>query len=90
MFERLRNAFKHSVLEASKLVSTKTLLLKHYYRRQGVWFARATPEKGSQTAVSSLSTLERFLERGVYRRRRGLGTWAGGVSVRRCGDSKSC
>ena len=26
---------KNSVLEASKLVSTKTLLLKHYYRRQG-------------------------------------------------------
>ena len=24
-----------SVFEASKLVSTKTLLLKHYYRRQG-------------------------------------------------------
>ena len=34
-FLRLRNAFKYSVLEASKLVSTKTLLLKHYYRRQG-------------------------------------------------------
>ena len=27
-----------NVLEASKLVSTKTLLLKHYYRRQGVGF----------------------------------------------------
>ena len=33
---RLRNAFKYSVWEASKLVSTKTLLLKHYYRRQGM------------------------------------------------------
>ena len=32
---RLRNAFKYSVLEASKLVLTKTLLLKHCYRRQG-------------------------------------------------------
>ena len=32
---RLRNAFKNSVFEASKWVSTKTLLLKHYYRRQG-------------------------------------------------------
>ena len=28
---RLRNAFTNSVYEASKLVSTKTLLLKHYY-----------------------------------------------------------
>ena len=26
---------RYSVFEASKLVSTKTLLLKHYYRRQG-------------------------------------------------------
>ena len=26
---------KNSGFEASKLVSTKTLLLKHYYRRQG-------------------------------------------------------
>ena len=32
---RLRNAFKYSVFEASELVSTKTLVLKHYYRRQG-------------------------------------------------------
>ena len=32
---RLRNAFKNSVFEASKLVTTKTLLLKHYYRHQG-------------------------------------------------------
>ena len=35
-FSKLRNAFKYSVFEASKLVSTKTLLLKHYYRRQGI------------------------------------------------------
>ena len=28
-FLRARNAFKNSVFEASKLVSTKTLLLKH-------------------------------------------------------------
>ena len=35
-FLRLRNAFKNSVAEASKLVSTKTLLLKHHYRRQGL------------------------------------------------------
>ena len=33
---RLRNAFKNSVFEASKLVSTKTLVLKHYYRRPGL------------------------------------------------------
>ena len=32
---RLQNAFKYSVFEASKLVSTKTRLLKHYYRHQG-------------------------------------------------------
>ena len=32
---RLWNAFKYCVFEASDLVSTKTLLLKHYYRRQG-------------------------------------------------------
>ena len=32
---RLRNAFENIVSEASELVSTKTLLLKHYYRRQG-------------------------------------------------------
>ena len=32
---RLRNAFKNSVFEAPKLVTTKTLLLKHYYRHQG-------------------------------------------------------
>ena len=30
------NAFKNSVFEASKLFPTKTLLLKHYYRRQGL------------------------------------------------------
>ena len=35
------NAFKNSVFEASKLVSTKTLLLKHYYRREG--FLGASP-----------------------------------------------
>ena len=35
-FLGLPNAFKNSVFEASKLVSTKTLLLKHYYRRQGL------------------------------------------------------
>ena len=34
-FLRLRNAFEYGVFEAPKLVSTKTLLLKHYYRRQG-------------------------------------------------------
>ena len=34
-FLRLRNAFKNSAFEASKLVSTKALLLKHYYCRQG-------------------------------------------------------
>ena len=34
-FSRLWNAFKYSVFEASKPVSTKTLLLKHDYRHQG-------------------------------------------------------
>ena len=34
-FLRLQNAFKYSVFGASTLVSTKTLLLKHCYRRQG-------------------------------------------------------
>ena len=33
---RLRNAFKNSIFEAPKLVTTKTLLVKHYYRRQGL------------------------------------------------------
>ena len=28
---------KNSVFEAPKLVTTKTLLLKHYYRRQGLF-----------------------------------------------------
>ena len=32
---KTRSAFKNCVFQASKLVSTKTLLLKHYYRRQG-------------------------------------------------------
>ena len=27
----------NNVFEAPTLVSTETLLLKHYYRRQGVW-----------------------------------------------------
>ena len=31
----LQNAFKMSVFEASKLVSTKTLVLKHIYCRHG-------------------------------------------------------
>ena len=31
----LQNAFKNSFFKASELVSTKTILLKHYYRRQG-------------------------------------------------------
>ena len=35
-FLRHQNTFKYSVFEASKLVSTKTLLLKHYFRRQGI------------------------------------------------------
>ena len=34
---RLWNAFKYSVFEASKLVPAKTLLLKHYCRRQGIY-----------------------------------------------------
>ena len=40
---RLRNAFRNSVFEASKLVSTKTLLLKHYYRHQGMFFFPSFP-----------------------------------------------
>ena len=49
---RLRNAFKSSVFEVSKLVSTKTLLLKHYYRRQGQprvckwWFSNGGSSSG--------------------------------------------
>ena len=35
-FLRLRNAFTNSVFEAPKVGATKTLLLKHYYRRQGI------------------------------------------------------
>ena len=31
IFEALKFLFQYSVCEASKLVSTKTLLLKHYY-----------------------------------------------------------
>ena len=34
-FLRLRKPLKYSVFEASKLVSTKTLLLRHCYRCQG-------------------------------------------------------
>ena len=44
---RCWNAFKYSVLEASKVVSTKTLLLKHYYRRQG------KPEKHPKNSQNS-------------------------------------
>ena len=54
---RLRNAFKYSVLEASKLVSTKTLLLKHYYRRQG---ETITISKGECTSPWIAKTL--FIE----------------------------
>ena len=42
---RLRSAFKYSVFDASKLVSTKTLLLKHRYRRQG-FYTPPPPLKG--------------------------------------------
>ena len=40
---RLQTASKNSAFEASKSVSTKTLLLKHYYRLQGL-FAFCTTE----------------------------------------------
>ena len=36
VFEALKCLFKHSVVEAPKLVSTKNPLLKHFYRRQGI------------------------------------------------------
>ena len=49
---RLRNAFKHSVFEAQKLVSTKTVLLKHYYRRQG-------PTRAGEKSYKSDKTLAR-------------------------------
>ena len=44
---RPRNAFKNRVFEASEVVPTKTLLLKHYYRRQGVivWISSKSPQK---------------------------------------------
>ena len=34
---------KNSVFEASKSVSTKTLLLKHYYRLQGITYLVGAP-----------------------------------------------
>ena len=48
---RFRNTFNNSVFEASKLFSTKTLLLKHYYRRQGfVFFSSGSgAEKGRRS-----------------------------------------
>ena len=36
--------YKNSVFEASKVVSTKTLLLKHRYRRQGLGAEKAITE----------------------------------------------
>ena len=39
-FSRLWNAFTCRVFETSKSVPTKTLLLKHYCRRQGIAFLR--------------------------------------------------
>ena len=48
---RLRNAIKSSVFEPSNLVSTKTLVLEHYYRRQGQEF----PRKCSESAFGHLA-----------------------------------
>ena len=47
---------KRSVFEASKLVSTKTLLLKHYYRRQGTILGSAKWErlKGRNGSLSKI------------------------------------
>ena len=53
---RLRNAFKYSVFEASKSVSTKTLLLKHYYRRQGmleVWGGQRKAKNRAKNAAKN-------------------------------------
>ena len=33
IFEAIRNAFKNRIFEASKLVSTRTVVLKHYFRK---------------------------------------------------------
>ena len=49
---RLRNACKNSVFEASKLVSTKTLLLKHYYRRYGFRFVHRNRASSAISAIA--------------------------------------
>ena len=56
---RLQNALKTSVFEAPKLVTTKALLLKHYYHRQGKGpfpaISRAhTPLENSQGIASCI------------------------------------
>ena len=61
---RLRNAFKNSVVEAPKLVTTKTLLLKHYYHHQGNMQKNNThthgcKEKQQAQEQSKLSTAAR-------------------------------
>ena len=59
---RLWNAFKYSVLEAS----TKTLLLKHYYRRQGNYWTCDTFRRLSckgrywQRSLKSVNTISTF------------------------------
>ena len=60
---------KNSVLEASKLVSTKTLLLKHYYRHQGKT-TRKNPPKIS--VFLSPGVMFFFLSSGCVFRRVGV------------------
>ena len=51
----LQITFWNSVVETSKLVSTKTLLLKHYYRHQGAIFSQNDKSAG----VATLTFLQR-------------------------------
>ena len=59
---RLQNAFKYSGFEASELVSTKTLLLKHYFCRQGILCSSVTItnlEKARETPKETRKFLAR-------------------------------
>ena len=59
---RLRNAFKYSGFEASKLVSTKTLLLKHYHR---LFFGAEGQKKEKIAEKIGFSHPRRMLRRAV-------------------------
>ena len=59
-FLRLQYAIQNSVFEASKLVSTKALLLQHYYRHQGFWiffFVSRCPSSVDGQGLCNLSVL---------------------------------